>query len=172
MAAGQAGMALHTMAILSNQADVLKEMDEGSGITPEAVKELCKATDLALRATKHTARAIGCSMAGAIAAEHHLWLNLMEIHDKERFSSWTPQFLNLDCLGEVVNTVVDKFRAAKSQSAALRQFMPRRVRESSNPSPSQPRECSSHRPDFATRRSDSTHPQPATLWGASNIISV
>ncbi len=37
--AGQAGMALHTMAILqAYQADVLKEMDEGTGLTPEAVK--------------------------------------------------------------------------------------------------------------------------------------
>ncbi len=57
IAAGQAGMALHTMAILqAYQADVLKEMDEGGGLTPEAVKELRKATHLALRATKHTAR--------------------------------------------------------------------------------------------------------------------
>ncbi len=39
--AGQAGMALHTMAILqAYQADVLKEMDEGTGLTPEAVKEV------------------------------------------------------------------------------------------------------------------------------------
>ncbi len=45
MAAGQADMALHTMAILqAYQADVLKEMDEGDGPTPEAVKELRKAT--------------------------------------------------------------------------------------------------------------------------------
>ncbi len=34
IAAGQAGMALHTMAILqAYQADVLKEMDEGTGLT-------------------------------------------------------------------------------------------------------------------------------------------
>ncbi len=40
IAAGQAGMTLHTMAILqAYQADVLKEMDEGTGLTPEAVKE-------------------------------------------------------------------------------------------------------------------------------------
>ncbi len=64
IAAGQAGMALHTMAILqAYQADVLKKMDEGTGLTPEAVKELRRATDLALRATKHTACAVGRSMA-------------------------------------------------------------------------------------------------------------
>ncbi len=60
-------MALHTMAILqAYQADVLKEMDEGTGLTPEAVKELRRATDLALRATKHTARAVGRSMASVV----------------------------------------------------------------------------------------------------------
>ncbi len=85
IAAGQAGMALHTMAILqAYQADVLKEMDEGTGLTPEAVKELRRATDLALRATKHTARAVGCSMAASVAAERHLWLNLTEIREKEK----------------------------------------------------------------------------------------
>lgn len=41
MLAGQAGMVLSTMAILqAYQADVLKEMDEGRGLTPEVVKEL------------------------------------------------------------------------------------------------------------------------------------
>ncbi len=47
-------------------------MDEGTGLTPEAVKELQRATDLALRATKHTARAVGRSMAASVAAERHL----------------------------------------------------------------------------------------------------
>ncbi len=46
--AGQAGMAFHTMAILqAYQAYVLKEMDEGGDFSPEAVKLLCKATDMA-----------------------------------------------------------------------------------------------------------------------------
>ncbi len=85
IAAGQAGMALHIMAILqAYQADVLKEMDAGTGLTLEAVKELRRATDLALRATKHTARAVGRSMAGSVAAERHLWLNLTEINEKEK----------------------------------------------------------------------------------------
>ncbi len=34
-------------------------MDESGGLTPKAVKELRKATDLALRATKHTTHALG-----------------------------------------------------------------------------------------------------------------
>ncbi len=93
IAAGQAGMALHTMAILqAYQADVLKKMDEGGGLTPEAGKDFCKATDLALRATKHTARAVGRSMAGSVDAERHLWLNLM-------FFSLADPSLKLDYLG-------------------------------------------------------------------------
>ncbi len=83
MAAGQAGVALHTMAILQvYQVEVLKEMDDGDGVTPEAVKELHRATDLALRATKHTAWAVVRSTAGLVMAKRHLWLNLTEMKEK------------------------------------------------------------------------------------------
>ncbi len=130
IAAGQAGMALHTMAILqAYQADVLKEMDEGTGLTPEAVKELRRATDLALRATKHTARAVGRSMAASVAAERHLWLNLTEIREKEKTFLMDAPISQSGLFGEAVSAVVDKFRSAKTQSAALNQFMPRRARD-------------------------------------------
>ncbi len=73
------------MAILkAYQADVLKEMDERTGLTPEAMKELRRATNLALRGTKHTARAVGRSMASLVAAERHMWLNLTEIREREK----------------------------------------------------------------------------------------
>ncbi len=42
---------------------------KGGRCDPEAVKELRRATDLALRATKHTAWAVGRSMAGLVMAE-------------------------------------------------------------------------------------------------------
>ncbi len=133
MAAGQAGMALHTTAILqAYQADVLKEMDEDDGLTSEVVKELCKATDLALRATKHTARAVGRSMAGSVAAECHLWLNLTEICEKENVFLLDAPISQIGLFVEAVSSVVEKFRSDKSQSAALRQFMPRRTRDPSN----------------------------------------
>ncbi len=67
-------MALHTMAILqAYQADVLKEMDEGASLTPEAVKELRKATDLALTSQRFVRR--------------------------RRFFSWTPAFPKLGYSG-------------------------------------------------------------------------
>ncbi len=125
IAAGQAGMALHTKAY---QADVLKEMDEGTGLTPEAVKELRRATDLTLRATKHTARAVGRSMAASVAAECHLWLNLTEIPEKEKVFLIDAPISQSGLFGEAVSAVVDKFRSAKTQSATL---MPRRARDNS-----------------------------------------
>ncbi len=59
-AAGQAGACLHTMAVLqAYQADLLKELDEGEQISSSDVGELRRTADLALRATKETARANG-----------------------------------------------------------------------------------------------------------------
>ncbi len=134
---------LHTAAseaYQAYQADVLKEMDEGTGLTPEAVKELRRATDLALRATKHTARAVGRSMAALVAAERHLWLNLTEIREKEKTFLMDAPISQSGLFGEAVSAVVDKFRSAKTQSAALNQFMPRRARDFSTPSSSVSRE--------------------------------
>ncbi len=168
MAAGQAGAALHTMAILqAYQAEVLKEMDEGDeGMdeSPEAVKELRRATDLALRATKHTARAVGRSMAGLVAAERHLWLNLTEIREKEKAFLLDAPISSSGLFGDAVNTVVDKFRAAKTQSAAFKQFMPRRAREPASASSS--RERPAPRKEPVGRVSDLVHPPPYTVWGA------
>ncbi len=173
IAAGQAGMALHTMAILqAYQVDVLKEMDEGTGLTPEAVKELRRATDLALRATnlalratKHTARAVVRSMAGSVAAERHLWLNLTEIHEKV-FVLDAP-ISQSGLFGEAVSSVVEKFRSAKTQSAALKQFMPRRTRDDSTPSSSLYREQLLPRKEPSGRSgAQAAHPPPTTVWGA------
>ncbi len=84
-AAGQAGSCLHTMAVLqAYQADLLKELDEGEGFGADDICELHRTTDLSLRATKETARAIGRSMATLVAAERHLWLTLSDIKDRDR----------------------------------------------------------------------------------------
>ncbi len=160
IAAGQAGMALHTMAILkAYQADVLKEMEEGTGLTPEAVKEL-------RRATKHTARAVGRSMAALVAAELHLWLNLTEIREREKVFLMDAPISQSGLFGEAVSAVVDKFRSAKTQSAALKQFMPRRSRDYSTPSSSLSREQSLPRKEPYGGGAQATRPSPTTVWGA------
>lgn len=49
-AAGQAGGALHTMVVLlAYQADLLKDLDQGQGLSLEEVAELCHTTDLAVQ---------------------------------------------------------------------------------------------------------------------------
>ncbi|KAK3545899.1 hypothetical protein QTP70_016590 [Hemibagrus guttatus] len=84
-AAGQAGVSLHTMVVLqAYQADLLRELDGGEGLSPDSVSELRRGTDLALCATKQTARYIGHSMAALVATERHLWLNLMGIKDRDK----------------------------------------------------------------------------------------
>ncbi len=159
--------AADTMAILqAYQADVLKEMDEGTGLTPEAVKKLRRATDLALRATKHTARAVGRSMAASMAAERHLWLNLTEIREKEKVFLMNAPISQSGLFGEAVSAVVDKFRSAKTQSAALKQFMPRRARDYSTPSSSVSREQPLPRREPPSGGAQATRPYPTTVWGA------
>lgn len=49
MGAGQVGTVLHTLVVLQvYQADVLKEIDEGSGLTHKAVVDLRRVTGLTL----------------------------------------------------------------------------------------------------------------------------
>ncbi len=61
-AAGQVVASLHTMAVLqAYQADLLKDLDNGQGFSPDEVAELRHTTDLALRATKQAATAMGRS---------------------------------------------------------------------------------------------------------------
>ncbi|XDV25826.1 hypothetical protein PO909_029676 [Leuciscus waleckii] len=94
-AAGQAASALHTMATLQIfQADLLRKLDE-NGPDAICVPDLRSATDLALRATKSAAQAIGRSMASLTVTERHLWLTLSEMSESERAASLTLRFLPL-----------------------------------------------------------------------------
>ncbi|ROL44132.1 hypothetical protein DPX16_15625 [Anabarilius grahami] len=69
--AGQAASALHTMAIFQVfQAKLLRSLDE-SGIDAPAFRDLRSATDLALRATKATAQAIGRFHRGTKVVSGH-----------------------------------------------------------------------------------------------------
>ncbi len=62
-AAGQAAGCLHTMAVLqAYQAELLGYLDEEDTIKSDDIAEILRATDLLLRATKETAKAIGRSM--------------------------------------------------------------------------------------------------------------
>ncbi len=108
-AAGQAGACLHTMAVLqAYQADLLKELDEGEQISSSDVGELRRTADLALRATKETARAIGRSMAALVAAERHLWLTLSDMKEKDRVCLMDAPLAPSGLFSDAVDSVVDR----------------------------------------------------------------
>ncbi len=64
------------------QAKLLKSLDE-SGPDPEVFKELQRAMDLALRAKKVTAQAIGRNMGNLVVLHRHLWFTLTELKYSE-----------------------------------------------------------------------------------------
>lgn len=53
-------MRLQVRLVEPYQADLLRDLDQGDGLSPEAVKELRKATDLAFHTTKQMVHAFCC----------------------------------------------------------------------------------------------------------------
>ncbi len=108
-AAGQAVASLHTMAVLqAYQADLLKDLDKGQGLSPDEVAELRRTTDLALRATKQAATAMGRSMVAMVVTERHLWVNLADIGKKEKGFLLDAPVSPSELFGTSVETVVEK----------------------------------------------------------------
>ncbi len=128
-AAGQAVASLHTMAVLqAYQADLLKDLYKGQGLSPDEIAELCRTTDLALCSTKQAATAMGRYMAAMVVMERHLWVNLTDIGKKEKGSLLDAPVSPSELFGTSVEAVVEKFREAKAHSAAFKTFIPRRSR--------------------------------------------
>ncbi|XP_067309433.1 uncharacterized protein [Pseudorasbora parva] len=70
------------MAIMQTyQADLLRDLDGRDEVGGEVINELRQSADLALCATKETARCVSRSMAALVATERHLWLNPTEIKE-------------------------------------------------------------------------------------------
>ncbi len=59
----------------------------------------------------------------------------MEIREKEKVFLLDAPISQTGLFGEAVSSVVEKFSSVKSQSAALKQFMPRRMRDPQTLSP-------------------------------------
>ncbi len=105
------------MAILQvHQAKALKEMHKGSS-DPGLMQELRTVTDLALRATKVTARSLGKAMSTMVVQELHLWLNLAEMKDvdKARFLDGPSPRL----FGNTVEGFAQQFSAVQKQTEAI-----------------------------------------------------
>ena len=125
-AAGQAASALHTMATLQIfQANLLRKLDE-EGVEAISVPDLRSATDLALRATKSAAQAIGRSMASLTVAERHLWLTLSEMPDSERSVFLDAPVSATGLFGSSVKDFADRFAEVQKTSQAMKHFLPKR----------------------------------------------
>lgn len=121
----QAGSALHTMAVLQVfQAKLLQATNE-SGPDPATFRELRSATDLALRATKTTAQAIGRSVASLVVLECHLWLNLTEIKNADRTAFLDSPVSPTGLFGPTVDSLVERFTAAQKSSQTMHHFQPK-----------------------------------------------
>ncbi len=78
-----------------------------------------RTTDLALKATKQMAAAIGRSMAAMVATERHLLVNLADIGEKEkRFLLDAPVLPFWNCSAHPLRKRSVKFKEAKARSAA------------------------------------------------------
>ncbi len=159
-AAGQAASALHAMALLQvHQAKALKQLHEGDA-DPGVLQELRTATDLALRATKVTARGPGSddvhiSGPGAPPVAD---LGDMRESDKHRFlDSRSPQ---AGLFGEAVEDLPNSFSAAQKQTEAFRHILPRRLSLLSQPHRRlQPSACFGRRRPPAASTSAPARPQ-------------
>ncbi|CAM4616073.1 unnamed protein product [Leuciscus chuanchicus] len=125
-AAGQAAASLHAMAILQvYQAKMLRDMHEGR-TDPGLFDELRAATDLALRATKVTARSLGLVMSTAVVQERHLWLNLADMREPERTRLLDAPISQAGLFGGAVEDFAQQFSTAQKQTEAIKHILPRR----------------------------------------------
>ncbi len=114
-AAGQAASALHAMALLQvHQAKSLKQLHEG-GADPGVLQELRTATDLTLRATKVTVRALGQKMSTLVVQERHLWLTLVDMREADKHRFLDSLISQAGLFGEAVEDFAQQFSAARSR---------------------------------------------------------
>ncbi len=148
-AAGQAASALHAMALLQvHQAKALKQLHEGSA-DPGVLQELRTATDLALRETKVTARALGQTMSTLVVQERHLWLTLADMRESDKHRFLDSPISQAGLFGP---TVAQQFSAAQKQMEAFRHILPRRSAAVFTPPPAAapPSACRRGRPPAAS----------------------
>ncbi len=134
------------MAVLQAfQAKMLAS--EEAGLDAASVRDLRSATDLALRATKATAQAIGHSMTSLIVLERHLWLTMMEMKEVDK----VPFHDALVSSSSLFGPAVEGFTEVQKSSQAMRHLLPKRISSSA---------ASSHPRSAPTQQT--SKPMPAT----------
>ncbi|XDV16130.1 hypothetical protein PO909_015969 [Leuciscus waleckii] len=107
------------------QADLLRKLDE-EGPDAICVPDLRSATDLALRATKSAAQAIGRTMASLTVSERHLWLTLSEMAESERTAFLDAPLSATGLFGSSVKDFAERFAEVQKASQAMKHFLPKR----------------------------------------------
>ncbi len=134
-ACGEAASALHAMALLQvHQAKALRDLHEG-GHDPGVLSELRTATDLALRATKVTARSLGRAMSTMVVQERHLWLCLADMREADKARFLNAPVSQTGLFGDAVENFAQQFSAAQKQTEAIRHILPRRAAAASTRPP-------------------------------------
>ncbi len=106
-AAGQAASAVHSMAVLQVfQAKMFA--NEEAGLDSASLRDLRSTTDLALRATKATALAIGRSMSSLIVLEHHLWVTMTEMKEADKVPFLDAPVLSGSLFGPAVEGFAER----------------------------------------------------------------
>ncbi len=100
---------------------------------PGVLQELRTATDLALRATKVTARALGQTMSTLVVQERHLWLTLADMRESDKHRFLDSPISQAGLFGEAVEDFAQQFSAAQKQTEAFRHILPRRSAAVSSP---------------------------------------
>ncbi len=134
-ACGEAASALHAMALLQvHQAKALRDLHEG-GHDPGVLSELRTAKDLALRATKVTARSLGHAMSTMVVQERHLWLCLADMKEVDKARFLNAPVSQTGLFGDAVENFAQQFSAAQKQTEAIRHILPRRAAAASTRPP-------------------------------------
>ena len=146
-ACGEAASAVHAMALLQvHQAKALKNLHEG-GHDPQVLQELRIATDLALHATKVTARSVGRAMSTMVVQERHLWLCLADMRESDKLRLLNSPVSQTGLFGGAVENFAQQFSAVQKQTEAIRHILPRWPAVSSTPPPAAPQSaCRRGRP--------------------------
>ncbi len=158
LAAEQEASALHSMAMLQFfQAKMLPS--EEAGLDSASLRDLRSVTDLALRATKATAQAIGRSMSSLIVLECPLWLTMMEMKEVDKVPFLDTPVLSGNLFGPAVEGFAECFTEAQKSSQAMQHFLPKRT--SSSAASSRPRPA----PTQQTTKPTPASPEPRPLKG-------
>ncbi len=120
-------------------SSVLTTLDGGAAQgyveVPGVLQELRTATDLALRATKVMARALGQTISTLVVQERHLWLTLEDMRESDKHRFLDSPISQAGLFGEAVEDFAQQFSAAQKQTEAFRHILPRRSAAVSTPPP-------------------------------------